>query len=62
MIALAYGTGVGMALAFAALLFGFWGFVLVAVLGAVGALVALAMTGRIDLRAAVSAARGRRVA
>lgn len=62
MSALAYGTGVGVALAFAGLLFGFWGFVLVAVLGAVGALVALSVTGRIDLRAAVNAARGRRVA
>ncbi|MET0811470.1 MAG: hypothetical protein ABWY03_00355 [Microbacterium sp.] len=62
MSALAYGTGVGMALAFAVLLFGFWGLLLVALLGAVGALIALATTGRLDLRAAMDAARGRRVA
>lgn len=62
MTTVAYGTGVGMALAFAGLIFGFWGLLLVALLGAVGALIALAVTGRIDLRAAVDAARGRRVA
>ncbi|MDQ1131202.1 DUF2273 domain-containing protein [Microbacterium sp. SORGH_AS_0888] len=61
MNAIAYGTGVGIALAFAALLFGFWGFLLVVVLGGIGALVGASLSGRIDLRAALDAARGRRV-
>jgi uncharacterized membrane protein len=59
--AIFFGTSVGIALAFAALLFGFWGFLLVAVLGAVGALVGASVSGRLDLRAAFDAARGRRV-
>lgn len=61
MIGIAFGTATGIALAFAALAFGFWGFVLVAALGAVGALAGAMATGRIDLRAAFDAARGRRV-
>jgi len=56
-----WGAVAGAALAFAALAFGFWGMVLVAVLAALGALIGAAATGRIDLRAAVDAARGRRV-
>lgn len=55
------GGAAGVILAFAGLAFGFWGLVLVAVLGAVGAVVGAAVTGRLDLRAAVDAARGRRV-
>jgi len=56
-----FGTAVGVALAFAALMFGFWGFLLVVVLGAIGGLIGASVSGRIDLRAAVDAARGRRV-
>ncbi|WP_369407390.1 hypothetical protein [Schumannella soli] len=55
------GAAAGVALAFAGLAFGFWGLVLVAVLGAVGAVIGAAVTGRLDLRAAFDAARGRRV-
>ncbi len=56
-----WGAAAGVILAFAALAFGFWGMILVAVLGAIGALVGAAVSGRIDVRAAVDAARGRRV-
>jgi uncharacterized membrane protein YeaQ/YmgE (transglycosylase-associated protein family) len=59
--AIIFGTSVGVVLAFAALVFGFWGFLLVAVLGIVGALVGASVGGRLDLRAALDAARGRRV-
>jgi uncharacterized membrane protein len=55
------GGAAGVVLAIAALAFGFWGFLLVLVLGGAGALVGAAVTGRIDLRAAIGAARGRRV-
>lgn len=61
MTTIIFGTAVGVALAFAALMFGFWGFLLVAVLGAIGGLIGASVSGRIDLRAAVDAARGRRV-
>ncbi|MFJ6653792.1 hypothetical protein ACIQLJ_13465 [Microbacterium sp. NPDC091313] len=61
MSGIAYGTLVGVALAFAALAFGFWGFLLVVVFGGIGALIGASVTGRLDLRAAVDAARGRRV-
>jgi hypothetical protein len=56
-----FGASAGIALAFAALLFGFWGFLLVAVLGLAGGLVGASVSGRLDLRAAFDAARGRRV-
>lgn len=56
-----WGALAGVALAFAALAFGFWGMLLVAVLGLVGALVGGVLSGTLDLRAAVDAARGRRV-
>ncbi len=56
----AQGVAAGVVLAFAALLFGFWGFLLVAVFGALGGLIAAAVTGRLDIRAAVDAARGPR--
>lgn len=56
-----YGTLAGVALAFAALAFGFWGFLLVALFGGIGALIGASVTGRLDLRAALDAARGRRV-
>ncbi len=55
------GAAAGAVLAFAALFFGFWGMVLVAALSALGALVGAALSGRIDVRAAIDAARGRRV-
>lgn len=61
MNAIAFGAAAGVVLAFAALIFGFWGFLLVLVLGVVGALVGASLSGRLDLRAAVDAARGRRV-
>lgn len=61
MSGIAFGASAGIALAFAALVFGFWGFLLVAVLGGIGGLVGASATGRLDLRAAVDAARGRRV-
>jgi uncharacterized membrane protein len=55
------GGAAGIVLAFAGLAFGFWGFLLVLVLGAIGAVLGAVATGRLDLRAAASAARGRRV-
>ncbi|MFT4281463.1 hypothetical protein [Microbacterium sp.] len=61
MTPVAWGALAGAALAFAALAFGFWGMLLVAVLGLVGALVGGVLSGTLDLRAAVDAARGRRV-
>jgi uncharacterized membrane protein len=54
------GGAAGIALAFAALEFGFWGFLLVLVLGAIGAVIGAVTTGRLDLRAAFQAARGGR--
>ncbi len=55
-------TGIlsGAILAFAILQFGFWGFLLVLVLMAVGALVARVVTGQVDLRGIADAFRGRR--
>lgn len=55
------GAVAGAVLAVAALAFGFWGMVLVAALAAIGGLIGAAVSGRIDLRAAIDAARGRRV-
>jgi uncharacterized membrane protein len=54
------GGTAGVVLAFAALTFGFWGFLLVLVLGAVGAVGGAVAVGAIDLRSAFSAARGGR--
>lgn len=62
MNAVIFGAAAGIALAFAALAFGFWGFLLVAVLAAAGAGIGAIASGRIDVRAAVDAARGRRAA
>ncbi len=56
-----YGAAAGVVLALAGLAFGFWGAVLVALIGAIGALIGATVTGRLDLRAAFDAARGRRV-
>ncbi|GMA29531.1 DUF2273 domain-containing protein [Arenivirga flava] len=55
------GASAGVVLALAGLAYGFWGVVLVAVLGAIGAVVGGAVTGRLDVRAAFRAARGRKV-
>ncbi|TQJ31532.1 small integral membrane protein DUF2273 [Microbacterium sp. SLBN-146] len=62
MNAMIFGAAAGIALAFAALAFGFWGFLLVAVLATAGAGIGAIASGRIDVRAAVDAARGRRAA
>jgi hypothetical protein len=59
--AIVWGAAAGIALAFAWLAFGIGGFVLVAVFGIVGGVAAAVWTGRLNLRAAVDAARGRRV-
>ena len=56
------GGAAGAVLAFAGLAFGFWGFLLVLVLGLIGALVGAVVTGRINLPAVIEAARGRRSA
>lgn len=57
---LVIGAAAGIVLAVVALQFGFWGLLLVVVLGAVGALVGGMLSGRLDLRAALAAARGPR--
>lgn len=59
MSAVTIGLLTGLALAAIGLAWGFWGFLLAIVLGVIGALVGAVATRRIDLRAAVDAARGR---
>ncbi|MBF4613138.1 DUF2273 domain-containing protein [Curtobacterium sp. VKM Ac-1376] len=54
------GALIGAVLAVAALQFGFWGFVLVAVFACVGGLVTALATGRIDRGALADALTGRR--
>lgn len=54
------GALIGAVLAFAALLFGFWGFLLVAVLMGVGALLGRIVSGELDLRALAGVFTGRR--
>ncbi len=54
------GALAGAVLAFAALLFGFWGFLLVALLMGVGALAGRVVSGQLDLRALAGAFSGRR--
>lgn len=56
------GAIAGVVLAFAGLTFGFWGFLLVLVLGAIGAVVGAIVSGRLNVAAVVDAARGRRSA
>lgn len=56
------GIAAGAALAFAILVFGFWGFLLAVVLGLIGGVVGAIVTGRLDVRAVADAARGRRSA
>lgn len=57
-----FGGIVGAVLAVVALLFGFWGFLLVVVFGGLGALIGAVVSGRLDVRAVAEAARGRRSA
>jgi len=54
------GALAGAVLAFAALIFGFWGFLLVALLMGIGALAGRVVSGQLDLRALVGAFTGRR--
>jgi uncharacterized membrane protein len=54
------GALIGAILAVVALQFGFWGFVLVIVFGAVGGLVAALVSGRIDRGALTDVLTGRR--
>ncbi len=54
------GALIGAILAAAALLFGFWGLLLVALFMAVGAIVAKVVTGQLDLRALAGVFTGRR--
>ncbi|QJU55192.1 DUF2273 domain-containing protein [Herbiconiux sp. KACC 21604] len=54
------GALIGAVLAAAALLFGFWGFLLVALFMVIGAVVARVMSGQLDLRALAGVFSGRR--
>jgi len=56
------GALAGTVLAIVALVFGFWGFLLVVVLAAIGAVIGAVASGRLDVRAVADAARGRRSA
>jgi uncharacterized membrane protein len=56
------GALAGVILAIAGLTFGFWGFLLVLVLGLVGAVVGAIVSGRLNVSAVIDAARGRRSA
>jgi len=60
MSATSNGALAGALLAFAALAFGFWGFLLVALLMGIGALAGRVASGRLDLRAVAGALTGRR--
>ncbi|AND15682.1 DUF2273 domain-containing protein [Rathayibacter tritici] len=53
------GVVVGAVLAFAALMFGFWGFVLTAVFMALGIVIARIADGSLDVRSLVDVFRGR---
>jgi len=59
MSATSNGAVAGALLAFAALIFGFWGFLLVALLTGIGALAGRVVSGRLDLRAVAGAFTGR---
>lgn len=54
------GIAVGAALAITALAFGFWGFLLVALFMAVGAVLGRSAEGRLDLGGVLDALRGKR--
>lgn len=53
------GALVGLILAVAALIFGFWGFLLVALFMAIGAVVGRIVSGKIDIRSIANAFTGR---
>jgi len=53
------GALAGLVLALSALIFGFWGFILVALFIAIGATVGRVTAGEIDFRNIVNAFRGR---
>ncbi|MFZ8758938.1 DUF2273 domain-containing protein [Microbacterium sp. HMH0099] len=53
------GALAGLVLAVSALIFGFWGFILVALFIAIGAVVGRVMSGQIDIRNVVNAFTGR---
>ncbi len=54
------GALIGAVLAFAALIFGFWGFLLVALLMGIGALAGRVVSGQLDLGALAGVFTGRR--
>ncbi|WP_159500384.1 DUF2273 domain-containing protein [Microbacterium sp. 18062] len=54
------GALIGAILAFALLVFGFWGFLLFALLMGIGALVGRIVSGQLDLRALAGVFTGRR--
>lgn len=54
------GAAVGAVLAISALVFGFWGFLLVAVAMVIGAVLGRIVEGRLDLAGVVDALRGKR--
>ncbi|MGG5172254.1 hypothetical protein ACQR35_08765 [Pseudarthrobacter sp. J1738] len=54
------GIGVGAFVAFMALQFGLWGFLIAIVFMAVGALLGRAAEGKLDLRSVLDAVTGRR--
>jgi len=54
------GALIGALLALAALLFGFWGFVLMAVFAGIGAIVGRIVSGKLDVRGLADVITGRR--
>ena len=60
MSATATGAVVGALLALAALMFGFWGFLLAALFSGVGALIGRIMSGKLDVRGLADVVSGRR--
>lgn len=54
------GAAIGATLAISALAFGFWGFLLVALFMAVGAVLGRTAAGRLDVHGVVDALRGKR--
>lgn len=54
------GAAVGAVLAISALVFGFWGFLLVALFMGIGALIGRVMTGKLDVRDLAGALSGRK--
>lgn len=54
------GVAAGAVLAFAVLVFGFWGFILVALFMAVGLLIGRIADGKLDMRGLANALSGKR--